>query len=864
MRLRHHSLLLLLPVLTAPLIAERIQAPDAPWRTLRTAHYRIHYPERGGFEPFALEVASKIEGIHAKVTEWVGYESPQVIEVVIKDPLREANGFALPLLRHPHVVLWPTPPEADSGIAHVTTWAELLVTHELTHVHHLMRPQNRPNLGDRLLDMPVGPISRKAPRWVNEGYATVIEGKITGKGRPHSAYRAATLRQWALEGKLPDYGRISGMDGFRGGSMAYLIGSAYLEWLEARTPDPEILKKFWKQLTSKRRNSFDASFKATFGIAARDGYDRWRAEITRDALELERLAKAAGWLHEGAVFTKIEGEVTDLAVSPDGKKLLARVVTKHFRGLRIWDLLEKDPHLKSLPEKTPDPEEVQEAKPSIPDRKAKWSLGRVNNAIPRRAAWDRDRVLFELRTPDSEGVLQASVWSWKPGSSTPLRQAGTRELSTPAGLVQEQSGLWTILNNGKPVVRTLSAAWNPTTTADGQLLFYTQLAATGIEIRRLELNPPAVDQALPQDPAPLTRSAVVRPADAPNTLPAPTVPPKPAPYDAWGGLWQGARVAAGIAPSGLAYQVGYGGADLLGRASWHLLAGVGDAAGPRGAALGLAWRGWRWAPALEVFSSLEKPSRQDWIQPLGLDRQRRGAELSFAFEDRGAWPTLVRPALALERISWLDANRAGGDRRAATVEAEVRRGWRPNESWLFEGLAWGRQQWARTLDQNWSLQRGAFRFRVVPPEALPPISIEAEAGRLGGNPNLQMDSFYLGGLGTSLVPSSLDASRVVQTALPSHILRGDRFQRGRVQVGQGFRAYWEAAVVWDRTQPRPACQRVAGLELALDELVSMELSAPLLGRMTYLVGVHQILQDGPQGQKLKGKVVGTLSIILRP
>ena len=287
--------------------AERIQAPDAPWRTYRTAHYRIHFPARGDFEPFAREVAGKIEGIHDQVVAWVGYASPVPVEVVIRDPVLEANGYAFPLLEHPFVVLWKTPPEAESGIAHVTTWAELLVTHELTHVHHLMRPQNQPNWRDKLLDLPVSPLALKAPRWVTEGYATLIEGKITGKGRPHGAYRAAVIRQWALEGKLPDYGALSAMGGFRGGSMAYLVGSAYLEWLEARNPqDPDLLKKFWKQLVSKKRRPFAASFEATFGLNARDGYDRWRAEVVHDALELERRMK--GQLREGELWAKVDGE----------------------------------------------------------------------------------------------------------------------------------------------------------------------------------------------------------------------------------------------------------------------------------------------------------------------------------------------------------------------------------------------------------------------------------------------------------------------------------------------------------------------------------------------------------------------------
>ena len=75
----------------------------------------------------------------------------------------------------------------------------------------------------RLSPAQLGPIVRKAPRWVTEGYATYIEGELTGSGRPHGAFRAAVLRQWALEGTLPPYSALDRRDGYWEGAMAYLV-----------------------------------------------------------------------------------------------------------------------------------------------------------------------------------------------------------------------------------------------------------------------------------------------------------------------------------------------------------------------------------------------------------------------------------------------------------------------------------------------------------------------------------------------------------------------------------------------------------------------------------------------------------------
>src|SRR5437868_7134739 len=83
---------------------------------------------------------------------------------------------------------------------------------------------------------------------VLEGYATVVEGRITGSGRPAGSLRAAILRKWAVSGRLPSYAQLNADRRFLGMSMAYLVGSAYLEWLEQRG-GPESLRHLWARMT---------------------------------------------------------------------------------------------------------------------------------------------------------------------------------------------------------------------------------------------------------------------------------------------------------------------------------------------------------------------------------------------------------------------------------------------------------------------------------------------------------------------------------------------------------------------------------------------------------------------------------------
>src|SRR6185436_13020208 len=194
-------------------------------------HFRLHYPAPA--EAWTRHAAARLEAIRERVAAEVGYAPPEVVDVLVADPQAAANGEAIPILGWPRLVLWTTPPPADSEIGHYGDWADLLVTHEEAHLAHLLRPSRNPLR--RALEgvAPVGPIPLGAPRWVVEGYATVVEGRLTGSGRPHGLLRAAILRRWAQAGKLPAYGALSGgAESWRGLSMAYLTGSAYLEWLE--------------------------------------------------------------------------------------------------------------------------------------------------------------------------------------------------------------------------------------------------------------------------------------------------------------------------------------------------------------------------------------------------------------------------------------------------------------------------------------------------------------------------------------------------------------------------------------------------------------------------------------------------------
>jgi len=401
------------------------QRPSADWRTIETPHFRIHFP--APFEPWARHLAGSIEGIYGGVTDFVGYASPRPIDVVVSDPAADANGMAIPFLDRPEVVLWTSPPDAETGLGDYTDWTELLATHELAHIVHLTRPRNRSSrLLTRLSPVPFGPLALSSPRWVMEGYATLVEGALTGSGRPGGSFRAMVLRQFGIEGKLPEYAELSSSGGWLSGAMAYLVGSAYLEWLSDRE-GPQSLRDLWKRMASRHGASggFAGSFRGVFGKSPEDLYDLFRAEITARAIAQEKRLRGEG-LVEGETWQRLRGGTSSPQVSPDGARLLVRRDPSPSNSfLAVWSLEETEEERRAAAERErrrreleADPNELADRQEQSPARAPRWLLPRVDGYAAADPRWmpDSRAILFARRAPDGDGVLHWDVHLWEPDS----------------------------------------------------------------------------------------------------------------------------------------------------------------------------------------------------------------------------------------------------------------------------------------------------------------------------------------------------------------------------------------------------------------------------------------------------------------
>jgi len=394
------------------------------WRTVETRHFALHYPS--SLESWTRDLATRIESIDSSVARLVGYAPSGKTDVVVDDPYATANGSAWPYLGRPLINLWASAPDPRDEIGQFRQWNEMLASHEFAHVAHLARPSRNPfvRLLWRLSPADLGPIAIAAPRWVVEGYATFVEGRVTGSGRPHGPWRAAYLRQWALEGQLPRYDQLNAWGAYEGGAFAYLAGSAFLEWLAAKRGDSSLVS-VWRRLSARQQRSFDEAFIGVYGESPRALYGRFSAELTSDAIAIERRLRAAG-SDSGTVVQRTSWTTGDPAISPDGNlvALVLRSATAPSRVV-IWRTAPEPDTGRArrdsiLLKRDPDDVPSQSIYPS-PKRTLATLLAAGGGPYETPRFLKDGRVLVWRRVSRGDGSLTSDLYLWDPARRTVRR-----------------------------------------------------------------------------------------------------------------------------------------------------------------------------------------------------------------------------------------------------------------------------------------------------------------------------------------------------------------------------------------------------------------------------------------------------------
>ena len=276
-RINTFLLALLLAGVADPRRAAAQVRPDLEWRTLTSAHFRVHFTAE--LEELARRTARNAEFAYARLsTELVPPRG--TVDLVLADNVDFANGYATPYPSN-RIVIYARPPVDATALRNHEDWNLILVTHELTHIFHLDRAAGiwggaQRVFGRAALFFP----NSYAPSWILEGLAVHYESKFGGGGRLAGTEFPMLARAAALSGGLPPLNALSvGAPRFPGGNSVYLYGSFAITRADSARMGSFV------EVASRRLLPWrhDANARSAFGISFTERWAAWRDSVSRAA-----------------------------------------------------------------------------------------------------------------------------------------------------------------------------------------------------------------------------------------------------------------------------------------------------------------------------------------------------------------------------------------------------------------------------------------------------------------------------------------------------------------------------------------------------------------------------------------------------
>ena len=322
---RVRAFILALSMVLAAAPARAQVAPDARWHTFHTEHFAVHYQD--GLEPLARRAAARAEEARALLGQALVPAPRGRVHLLVADNLDVANGLANVFPRN-RVVIYAHAPVEEPSLAYAHDWVELVVSHELAHIHHLDYASDflrglRRVLGRHPVTFP----NTTVPQWATEGLATYLESRLTGAGRVEGAFHEMVLRTAVLEDRFFSIDRATGRPvSWPGGNTAYVYGSLFAEYLAERY-GAERAGAFVREVGGRWIPFFtDHAAREAYGVSFSRAWEQWRDSL-RTAYGARADSLRAAGLTEPEQLTDAGRNTGHPRFSPDGARIAYATAT---------------------------------------------------------------------------------------------------------------------------------------------------------------------------------------------------------------------------------------------------------------------------------------------------------------------------------------------------------------------------------------------------------------------------------------------------------------------------------------------------------------------------------------------------------
>ncbi|HXH63863.1 MAG TPA: hypothetical protein VNG95_06735, partial [Gemmatimonadales bacterium] len=172
--------------------------PSGTWRTLHTAHFRVHF--RPAERAIALRAAREAERAYALLAAELRVPR-RTVDLALDDDVDAGNGLTT-VFPTPRIVVNLAVPATDPALASYDDWLRVVITHELTHAFHLDRTRGPWRFLQAVFGRAPGLFPEEyQPSWVTEGLATYYESKVTTAGRVRGSFHTEILAADAAGGE---------------------------------------------------------------------------------------------------------------------------------------------------------------------------------------------------------------------------------------------------------------------------------------------------------------------------------------------------------------------------------------------------------------------------------------------------------------------------------------------------------------------------------------------------------------------------------------------------------------------------------------------------------------------------------------